>query len=518
MARIPIYPRATQRNPKLARHLEGVSHRKFFRAAIKNFILLQLLFLGLFSYIFGSLFQQGVRTHNLTIGFVDYDGGAIGAAVRRAYSSLQSDNFPTLIERPASDFPTPDDIYSDICGAEYWATLYVLPGASDRLHDALAGNGAQLFDRRNVMAYVWNEARYSSIVDQAIANNVATLSSTARIAYSTANGTGHVESILGANTTLAAVSLLADPWELVSIDIQPTSQGSRAIYNTVAIILIMMQEFFYLGIINGLHHNFQVYNKLRPSRIVLFRTMSSVAYCFVGSLCLAGAIWAFRSGWNVGGGQFMLTWMTLWLFAHLNFQTLDVFSVWLPLPYVPMALVAWVVFNVTSVILPLELSAAWYRVGYAFPAHNTYQTLMDIWSGGCNPHLYYTLPILFAWEVLSTVLAVLGVYRRSHYAALAEEAAQKQLNERIDTAVDFQRKLEREAREEEGNKAEEKEDVEQGASESTSEGRIRRELAEVIDKENEQIRREQTREMRAAPGFGPAFELPFRPEGSDDDA
>jgi len=526
MVGIPLYLTTSRRHPDLPGRLHGVSARRFFRAAAKNFILLQLLFLCLFSYIFGALFQQGERTHSIAIAFVDYDGGAIGTAVRQAYDSMRSPQFPTLVERSVVDFPTPSDLESAVCNIEYWAGLYVVSGASSQLHLALQSETPVSFDRRNVMAFIWNEARYSTIVDQAIASNLVALSNAARVAYSAVNGTGDVQSILSAgNMTANAISLIADPWELVSIDIQPTRQGSRAIYNTVAIILIMIQEFFYLSIVNGLHQHFEVYTKLHPTRIILYRSLNSLAYCFVGSLCLTGAIWAFRSGWNVGGGQFVLTWLVLWLFAHLNFQVLDVISIWLPLPYVPMALITWLILNVTSIITPFDLSAAWYRVGYALPAHATYQVLIDIWSRGCNPRLHYALPVLCAWELVASVWAILGVYRRSHHAALAEAAAQKQFGERLDAAIEFQRKREKEIRDEEkqqeqdGRKGEvqaDKEiDVEQCGDflwdgKCRDEERVRRELAEAMEREDEQIMQDKRRRSsKASASFGPTFSLPF---------
>ena len=552
--RIPIYPRATQhRRPEMmATRLHGISGRRFAQAATKNFLLLQLLFLGLFSYMFGALFQQTERIHNLTVGFVDYDvGGAIGSAVRRAYTGSfhERENFPTLIERSVSDFPSPEDLESAVCRTDYWAALYVLPGASGRLSSALSqGEKEGNYDRQSVMAFIWNQARYPTVVDSAIAVNLATLSNAARLAYT--NNNSDVASLFANNSvSQSTISILANPWDLVPHNIQPTTQGPRAIYNTVALILIMMQEFFYLGIVNGLHQSFGVYTKLRPSRIVLFRTLNSVAYCLAGSLCVAGAIWAFRAGWDVSGAQFVLTWLTLWLFAHLNFQTLDVFTVWLPHPYVPMALVAWVVLNVASVIVPFELSAAWYRVGYAMPAHGAYQVLVDVWSRGCNPRLQYSLPVMFAWEVAASVGAILGVYRRSHYAALAEELAQKQLEERVDAAVELERRgtharggesgarrgEERVEGDDGGDDKAKFEDVRRGGANVADVERVsscpssgsgsddgdverqrRQELSNAITHEDEQMQLEQRRASRACPSFGPAFSLPFGEQGDDD--
>ncbi|OBT45170.1 hypothetical protein VE00_04282 [Pseudogymnoascus sp. WSF 3629] len=90
------------------------------------------------------------------------------------------------------------------------------------------------------------------------------------------------------------------------------------------------------------------------------RLIISVLYTFVGSLCTTGAIWAFRAGWNVNGRQFVLTWMSLWLFAHLNFLTFDI------------------MINITSILFPFALSPGFYRWAYALPTHAVYNLLVDI--------------------------------------------------------------------------------------------------------------------------------------------
>lgn len=88
-----------------------------------------------------------------------------------------------------------------------------------------------------------------------------------------------------------------------------------------------------------------------------------------------------------------------------------------------MALISWIITNVTSIVLPFSLSPSFYRWAYALPAHEAYEALTDNWSSGCNPHLYYALPILFAYEIIGLAATSVGVYRRCHFAAVAEVAA-----------------------------------------------------------------------------------------------
>ncbi|KAF8860600.1 hypothetical protein BDZ45DRAFT_588213 [Acephala macrosclerotiorum] len=496
MAILQGYPKARDRTGRLKGHEREIrpSRTAYLKAAGLNFLLLQLLFLGLFCYIFGAIFQQDRRTHNFNIALVDYDGGVIGTSVRNAYAELKADNFPSLQEKSASQYPSVDQLRESVCKTDYWAAIYILPGASQRLESALSGSSsASAYNRSDVLAYIWNEARYPAVVDSSISANIQALSSAARVAYSAINGTGALQTL---NTSdPASISVFANPWQISNDNLQPTSQGSRLIYNTLVIILILIQEFFYLGTINGLYAQFKFYVRFLPHRIVAYRTAISLAYTLSGSLCVSGSIWAFKAGWDVNGNQFVLTWMTLWLFAHVNFQWLDIFTVWLPGQFMPMALITWIVFNVSSILVPFELSSGFYRWAYAMPAHEAYLTLIDIWSAGCNPHLSYTLPILFSLEVVGFFLSALGTYRRCHYAVIAEEAQQAAFQERLSAAMEFERKHDAELRE-----------ALEGSQDVVSEAKEREELGEVIQKQDTQARQMLRRESRGCP-MGPSFDL-----------
>lgn len=133
MLKVPHYPRATDN--RLHGHDKAVigARRSFLKAALINFAILQLLFFGLFAYIFGSIYQQGSHVHNMNVLYVDYDGGLIGTSVKQAYNALQGNDFPTLIEGSITQYPRPDDIEKDVCSTKYWAAIYTSPGATTRL-------------------------------------------------------------------------------------------------------------------------------------------------------------------------------------------------------------------------------------------------------------------------------------------------------------------------------------------------------------------------------------------------
>ncbi|KAL9115658.1 MAG: hypothetical protein Q9227_000026 [Pyrenula ochraceoflavens] len=432
------YKRA--RENRVSGHDESVQplRKGFFRVAARNFLILQILFLALFAFVLGSIYKSNEHTHNINILYVDFDGGVIGRLIREAYDGLRGDTFPSLREVPATSYSSPSDLEHEICHAHYWGALYATSGASERLQKVFEGGlEAHFYNKSDVLVYILNEARYPTITDTAVVSNIQKLSSAARTLYGTRHGMSALQSLN--STDSEATAIFVDPWQPTAIDIQETSQGARLVYNTLVVILVLIQEFFYLGTINGLYVKFKIYARLWPHRIIMYRTMISLLYTFIGSLCAAASVWAFRNGWDVNGKQFVLTWMSFWLFGHVNFLSLDVFTIWLPHHCIPMALITWLMFNVTSILVPFELMPGFYRWTYVMPAHELYQILVDIWSRGCNPRLYYALPTLFALEISGLILTAIGVHRRCHYAAIGEEKENEAFQKRLEEAMAYER-------------------------------------------------------------------------------
>lgn len=84
---------------------------------------------------------------------------------------------------------------------------------------------------------------------------------------------------------------------------------------------------------------------------------------------------------------------------------------YIPLPFVPIFVVSWVLVNVASSIFPFELSAGWYRWGYVPPAHETYSLIVYVWSGCASP-LWVALPVMFTRLVVGHVVAYFSIRKR----------------------------------------------------------------------------------------------------------
>ncbi|CAI7599782.1 unnamed protein product [Penicillium pancosmium] len=384
--------------------------KPFIGGVVASFLLLQLLFLANMAYLYGSAYHDSIRISSMDVLFVDYDQDVIGSSINTAYQGLASKGFPTIHQHSTTDYPTPDDVRQAVCKGQYWGAIYTNTNASSRLSSALASpQTAETYDNTEALTYVWNGAKYSAYA-QTIYSSLEMLVQATRGAYSQINGTAVMATANITDTRIAQT--LLDPISASSIDIKPTNQGVRFYYNTVSMVMPILQQFFFVMALNGISSESDIIRLLSLKMGILLRLSLSICYTFIGSLCMTGYIWGFREDWDVNGGQFALTWMAIWLVMHLNFLLIDSVTVVLPTKFMPFAILTWIIINVSSSISPFDLSAGFYRVGYALPAYELYQLLLDIWTDGCNPPLYRTLPILFAWWLIGFVAFIFGMRKR----------------------------------------------------------------------------------------------------------
>lgn len=385
------------------------------------FVILQLLFLGAVSYLYGSAFQSGTRVHNFNLLAVNLDNGIVGQSLEAAYSQLKGPSFPTL------HFVS--DIYNDaaaireaVVNGNYWAAIYTDKGASERLLNALNSTSPEVasqYDASKAITYVWNEVRYPAYAESMFLSSFQALVQATRIAFNHL----YAETLFKSRVNLnqGSLQVMLNPVNATGINIQPTTQGTRNFYNSVTIAMVVLQQFFFVlgsNILTEATPGFYTQNS--RTRIAIIRFGHGTLFALIAALCMAGYIWAFRENWNVNGNQFVLTWMALWLLMQINNLLLFALTCWIPLPGMPLFMICWVLLNVASTATPFNLSPAFYHWGYALPAYETYQLLTDIWSRGSVPVLFRSLPILFTWLVVTAVLALFGL--RHKYGVMQKRA------------------------------------------------------------------------------------------------
>ncbi|KAF7596029.1 hypothetical protein BBP40_003809 [Aspergillus hancockii] len=387
-------------------------------AITMSFIMLQILFLGNMVYLYGTQFRDGTRIHALKMLYVDYDGGVVGQSVVDAYGILRGEEFPTLLQSPASEYPSPSDVKAAVCKGDYWGAVYANSGASTDLESALAtGHG-----NRTSLTYIWNGARYPVFAQSGIYSSILSLVQVTKSAYY-ARKASSVLATAPLSKNPGSLQAFLDPIHATEINIKVTGHGTRVLYNTVSMVMPIIQQFFFMMALNGISAQFQLYTRFGTRRNGLLRLCISLTYTFIGSLCMAGYIWAYKESWAVNSNQFVLSWMSIWLYMHINFLIVDILTAFVPMQFMPFCILTWAIMNVASTISPFELSPGFYRWGYALPAHELYQVLVQIWSDGCEDQLYHALPIMFSWWVAGLAIVPFAMRHRCQTALAAEKAA-----------------------------------------------------------------------------------------------
>ncbi|CAK7206154.1 hypothetical protein SEUCBS139899_008939 [Sporothrix eucalyptigena] len=396
--------------------------KSFVMPMIMMGLIIIICFLFIMSNFFGSAFHQSSRIKALNILAVDYDGSLIGTSFVNAYDGLKADSFPTIDFRSASEFPDAKSIRDAVCRGDYWAGAYVPVGASKKLASALAGGEAATnYSESTVFTYTYNDARYPTVAEGFLQSNLLTWIGAARAAYYQLDN-GNTFAAVN-QTDVASVAVYLNPITYAADLIMPTNQGSRVYYNTAFMVPPCLAPFFLIMALNGISLAKDVFTRLSIRDVWLLRFAIGSGYTLLASLAFAGYLWAFREDWDVDGRQFVLTWMVMWLDIEVNWVIMEsVIASFIPLAFVAIFVVSWVMVNVASAIFPFALSAGWFRWGYLLPAHETYVTLTYVWSGCASP-LRYSLPVMFSWLVVGHVTAFFSIRKRCVDAQKLVEAA-----------------------------------------------------------------------------------------------
>lgn len=390
-----------------------------------------LWFLVCLCYLYGTLYLSPGRHHNIDVLAVDFDGGVIGQSVQAAYQQLEGPTFFTLHFKSVEEFPDREAMTHSIWKGDYWAAISANEGASNRLSAALqGGQAASTYNASDALHFVWNQQYYTTFANGIVLGHMNQLIGATRLAYNKINGTQASASMN--STSPAAVQALLNPIAATQNNIAVAGFGTVILMNTVSMAMPVLQQFFFLLVLNGVLGAHNMYLKMTVTSSLLFRRIAGVFFTLGASLCQTGYYWAFRENWNVNGTQFVLTWMTFWLLMHIHLLILDTISTLAPLPAMPFVVLFWVLINISSTLSPLELQAGFYRWGYALPSNEAYSVLMTIWSGGAHNRLYRALPILFAWWVVANFTTSLAHIRACHLAFKVEHKDEEPDTESVD--------------------------------------------------------------------------------------
>jgi len=92
---------------------------------------------------------------------------------------------------------------------------------------------------------------------------------------------------------------------------------------------------------------------------------------------------------------------------------LDIATAFIPIGFLPLFVLTWIIFSVVSAIGPPDITSHWYRISYLMPSLHWWQTVITILTHGAVSRLVYTLPTLAAWYVIMKIFTTYANYYRA---------------------------------------------------------------------------------------------------------
>jgi hypothetical protein len=397
---------------------EHVVGRRILSAHLLSIVTLCGLILLSLANLYGAVSSTSTRTQNLRIMTVDHDNGTVSAALHNAYGKLQDTSFPTLEPARKALFPTVQELATEVCQNRHiWGGIYVQPGASETLDDAISDSDA-MYNSSQSIILVYNSIRYPSATSSDVVSRLTSLLDAMSRSWQANHGlelATHRTNTTRPELSPSSLSILTNPFtnpSIAYIDITPSPQGSKALYNTVTIVATILSQFFFCLAISSLTQCHTLATRLTLTQHFAFRYTASLVYSASMAATLTGVLWSFRDGWAVTAAQGVQTWLVyIWL-TQIEFFIFDTVLGLLKMPLYPYFVLSWVLLNVTSVMQPVELMGDWYRWAYALPSFEAYQLLITVWSHGCVPQTFRAVPILAAWWTSGLVGSAVVMARR----------------------------------------------------------------------------------------------------------
>ncbi|KAN0107973.1 Protein of unknown function (DUF3533) domain containing protein [Hyaloscypha variabilis] len=362
------------------------------------------------AWIYGSLYQLDDRTKHLKILLVDLDGDVIGLA--------------TFIFPQNTSKYNIESAYDYVFRGRYWGALIAMPNATRSFNQAIT-SGDTTHKPSPALLSIWNEARWALVGESVISPSIQLATTTAQALYNTE----YASNLISNNSlTVAQSNVLLQPFELTTRNIYPFSIGIKPFINTVGFVFPTLIQFFFSMALTKISAQAHINARLSPLRNYMIRFFLSRLWSFLIALSSAGWFFAFaESRIGVKPHTYILVASNMWIYTLISFEYHDICAVYIPIQFLPVSVLVWIIANVTTAAFPCVLKPAIYRVEYAVPSVNVFEIFGTILSGGAGNTLGRNLGVLFAWLVVTGLGGWVANASRCH-AARERERIEKMLD------------------------------------------------------------------------------------------
>lgn len=288
-----------------------------------------------------------------------------------------------------------------------------MPNATSRFRAAFAEESDAPYHPNAALHYIYNEARWATVSEGYI---IPSLSA----AVTEANSRFQQLAIQGLKTgNLSATSMrtLVEGVQATETKIASLSIGIKPYLNTVGMVFPIIIEFFLSMGFSGIIAHSGWPNPAKLWSVFLGRLCVSLFFS-----CLIGISWGlwfeiFHESVSISGGQYCLVWLTYWIYGLIAFLVLDTATVFVPMPYLPVCVLTYIIVNVSASVFPVDIKPDFFHLDYIWPSYNCFELLITTLSHGASNRIYRNVPALLGWLIVWTPLNWLAARKRVKLAS-----------------------------------------------------------------------------------------------------
>lgn len=425
-----------KKEKKPARPIWPTKERKIFVLHILRAAVAVLAAIWIIAcWIFGSISKQSTRSHNLKILLVDLDGGDMGKIMVGAAEAISGKRgYATFVQPPNGTTVTVDNAYDQVWRGDYWASLIVMPNSTSSFTTAVE-KGDVSYNASSSLTFIWNEIRWALVTESVISPTVST---TVAIAQNIFLTTYAPKVLSAAQLNATQTSVLLNPFATTAINIYPFSVGIKPFLNTVGFVFPGLVQFFFAMGFMGAAASTHMTRDLSTSQNFIIRFILSRLWGFVMAISWAG--WFFMFGEGRRGlydHSFILLTLNMWVYNMISYEYHDACAAFIPLQIMPITVISWIIMNVSAAAFPVQLKPDFFRFDYSVPSYNCFELFITIMTKGSTNRVSRTVPVLFAWLIVTGVIGVFTNRKRCRAA--------KTMGGKSDQLTDLNDMLEREA-------------------------------------------------------------------------
>ncbi|KAF9410000.1 hypothetical protein BGZ94_001788 [Podila epigama] len=375
-------------------------------------------YFALMALYFAAEFKAEDHMKELKVMVVDLDLGMVGTHYTNFAAVLNNQTTGQLFweVQPKNRFNTLDHIKAHVESGACWGAVVIMPETSSTLNKMLSSPSAD-FDPTHAFAFVYDGGRDPLVVKPYIVANMYTTF----LQFSKNFNPLWIKFVIGlyeqqgANLTAFsdAPHILGTPVAFTEYDLHPTTAPIITSATSVAYIWIFL-------VAGG--STYLVANMVQPltTHASVTRTMASMflpLFFFFVTLSMTYSILlvAFGVPFDGGASQFLLLFGGM-LLLQLAVSSMVLFLIFLiPVVYIPMITITFVILNVIAVFNPVELMPSFYRWAYAMPFLNAVQIARYVLMGSYS-RLHYNIPVLGAWIVIPWLVMPFAIARQKRLA------------------------------------------------------------------------------------------------------